>query len=157
MSYKITQHQTRKTRMIELSLSADQTISVGQIVLFDTIRASHVGHGVSLSSGIIQLDQTRNYWMQASMDVTRASYTSDAEFTFYNASGTAMTAAEGAFPAVWEYHSPTPASGRANATYTAAYVSTGTTESAVSLRASSISSASVINSQGFKILIVEVE
>lgn len=157
MTYKITQYQTRKTRMIELSLSADQTISVGQVVLFDTIRASHAGHGVSLSSGIIQLDQARNYWMQASMDVTRASYASDVEFTFYNASGTAMTAVEGAFPAVWEYHNPTPSGGRANATYTATYVSTGTTESAVSLRASSIFPASTINSQGFKILIVEVE
>lgn len=157
MTYKITQHQTRKTRMIELSLSANQTINVSQTVLFDTIRASHAGHGVSLSSGVIQLDQTRNYWMQASMDVTRASTSSNLKFTFHDSSGTAMTAAQGAFPCEWEYYSTTPASGRPNATYTATYVSTGVTESAITLRATTIATGSTINSQGFKIIILEVE
>lgn len=157
MTYKITQHQTRKTRMIELSLSADQTISTGQTVLFDTIRASDAGHGVSLSSGSIQLDQTRSYWLQASLDVTRASTASSIKFTFHDSGGTAMTATQGAFSCEWEYYSATPAAGRPNATYTATYVSTGVTEPAITLRATTIFPASTINSQGFKIIILEVE
>ena len=84
MTYKITQTTALDVRLIELSHSSAQTVSSGSTVAFDTLTASDAGHGVNLSNGVISLDTSRRYWIQASMHVDRASTTSSWEFAFFD-------------------------------------------------------------------------
>lgn len=147
--------QMGQTALIELSLSSSQTAATGQIVLFDTIRASHT-HSVSVdASGNISLSTSKAYWMQASIDVSRSSTTSSWQFGFCDSSGTVIAPADGGFDAEWQYHSPTVDDDQPNATFTATYVSSSPLSS-VNLKALNLAALSTIL-VGTRVLIIEQE
>lgn len=109
--------------MIEVTLSSAQTASQGDFVLFDTIRATG-SHGVSVNSstGELSLDTTRQYYIQASIDVDRSSTTSSWRFAWVDSSGNEISAADGGYDAEWTWHaSSATATNVPNATYTAIY------------------------------------
>lgn len=155
MTYRITTSKTVTTRMIELSLSAPQTASSGDVVVFDVVRASHTGHGVSVSNGTISLDTSRSYWVQASIDVSRSSLTSSWAFAFYDSSSLQIVVDDGGFPAQWEYHSSSLGVDQPNATFTATYVALSPVAS-LTLRAVTLATSSTINT-GTRIFILEAE
>lgn len=147
--------QIGKTALIELTLSNSQTASTGDIVLFNTVRASHT-HSVSVdASGNISLDTSKAYWIQASIDVSRSSTTSSWRFAFCNSSGTVIAAADGGFDAEWQYHSPSVHDDSPNATFTATYVSNSPLSS-INLKALSLAASSTIL-VGTRVLIIEQE
>lgn len=158
MTYNIGREtEVKKTRAIQLSLSADQTASAGDTVLFDTITASHTDHGVSLSSGVITLNASRAYWLQASIDVTRSSATSSIKMSFYSGS-TALTSADGAGFAQWQWFDSSGALyGKPNATFTATYISNSSHATDLNLRADVLNANSTLNVAGTKLLIIETE
>lgn len=147
--------QMGQTALIELSLSSSHTASTGDIVLFDTVRASHT-HSVSVDiSGNISLSTSKAYWIQASIDVSRSSTTSSWRFAFCNSSGTVIAAADGGFDAEWQYHNPATSDDVPNATFTATYV-TNSPLSSINLRALSLATSSTIL-VGTRVLIIEQE
>lgn len=155
MSFNNHQIERFGTALIELSLSASQTASTGDIVLFDTIRASHT-HSVSVDvSGNISLDTSKAYWIQASIDVNRSSTTSSWQFAFCDSSGTQIDPADGGFEAEWQYHSTSTSVNAPNATFTATYVSL-TPLSSINLKALTLNASSTIN-VGTKLIIIEQE
>lgn len=158
MTYNIGREtDAKKARAIQLSLSSDQTASAGDTVLFDTITASHSDHGVSLSSGVITLDPTRAYWLQASIDVTRSSATSSIKMSFYSGSSP-LSSADGAGFAQWQwFDSNGPLYGRPNATFTAVYVSCSAHATSLNLRADVLNASSTLNAAGTKLFIIETE
>jgi hypothetical protein len=152
MSYNNIEINEVSTIAIELSLSASQTVGAGDKVIFNTIRASHSGHGVSVDAfGNITLNTNRKYWIQASFDITRSSTTSDIRLDFADSSGTALDYVDGAFPAEWEYHVATSAG--PNATFTATYV-TKAPLSSINLKVTTIAANSTVN-VGTRVLILE--
>lgn len=114
--------QSRKTVMLEATLSSAQTASQGDIVLFDTLRATST-HGVSLnaSTGEITLSNAKDYYVQASIDVERSSTTSSWRFVWVDSTGSEIDADSGGFDAQWDYHTASNSAGVPNATYTAVY------------------------------------
>ena len=144
--------RNKNVSVIELRHSADRTVSVGDAVLFDTLK-SEGAHGVSVdNSGNITLDTSREYWIQACFDVDRSATTDSWAFDFYNAStGTVLGTSDGAFQAQYDYASTT---GKVNATFTAAYVQTAPIGSIV-LKATTMTNASTLKS-GTRIIIIEV-
>lgn len=159
MTYHIgRENVAAQTRAIELSLSSDQVLNQGDVIPFDTITASHVDHGVGLSSGVITLDQTRSYWLQASFDITRASATSSIKVSFYGPSNALLTAADGAGFAQWQWFDSSGAVyGKPNATFTATYVSSDNHATGLTLRPDILANGSTINAVGTKIIILEAE
>lgn len=88
-------------RFIEIYLSADQSISTATAttVDFDTIRGDS-GHGVSLVSGgngRIRFSADRHYWCFGNIAIDRDSTTTTYEASFFNTSGTELTAEQGNF------------------------------------------------------------
>jgi hypothetical protein len=143
--------------MIEVSLSAAQTASAGDYVLFDTIRATG-SHGVSVNSstGELTLDTSKQYYVQASIDVSRSSTTGSWRFTWVDSSGTEITVDLGGYDAEWNYEPPATTTGGGNATYTAVYQpGLGETQSPIRLKATTLSPASSILT-ATKLLILEV-
>lgn len=99
MSYK--NSRSYVTRFVELSLSADQSISSTSATLvdFDTIRGD-VGHGVSLVSGgngRIRLSGGRHYHIVGSATLDKDTSGDQYSARWYNTSGTELNAADGAF------------------------------------------------------------
>lgn len=97
MTYKAT--NTFTTHFIELTLSADQTVtSASTLVNFDTIRKDS-GAGVSLvsgGSGRIRLSGGRSYWIQGCIAIDRTSTADDYTGKWYDTSGTELTESSGA-------------------------------------------------------------
>lgn len=94
-------HSKYTPRFIQISLSADQSISVdtATLVAFDTISGDS-GHGVSLVSGgggRIRFSANRNYWCFGTIAIDRDSVTTNYTASFFNTSGTELTAEEGNF------------------------------------------------------------
>lgn len=99
MSYK--NSKSYVTRMIELSLSSDQSISSTSetLVDFDTIRGDS-GHGVSLVSGgngRIRLSGGRHYHIVGAASLDKDTAGDPYSTRWYNTSGTELTESEGAF------------------------------------------------------------
>ena len=154
MSYNNTKTNQVSTIAVELSLSSSQTVSAGDKVIFDTIRATGAGHGVSVNgSGNITLNTGRKYWMQASFDISRSSTTSSIRLDFANSSGTALDHTDGAFHAEWVYHSSSVGPAQPNATFTATYV-TEAPLSSINLKLTTVASNSTVN-VGTRLLILE--
>jgi hypothetical protein len=94
-------HSSYTPRFIELSLSADQSISSASdtTVDFDTIRGD-AGHGVSLvagGNGRIRFSADRHYWCFGTAAIDRDSDTTNYDASFFNTSGTELTAEQGNF------------------------------------------------------------
>jgi hypothetical protein len=157
MTYKMSTEITaqKSTRMIELSLSADQSAAAGDTVAFNVLSASHADHGVSIdASGNITLHQRRSYWVQASIDVSRGATGSGFTFAFYdNATGTQISVSDGGFPATWVWHNKSYTGGQPNATFTANYVSLNPLGE-ISLRAQTLVAGSSVLT-GTRIIIIE--
>lgn len=143
-------HKTVPITMIELSLSSPQTASSGSMVLFDTIRATGA-HGVSTNAttGEVTLNTAKHYYVQASIDVTRSSTSSNWRFAWVDSTGTEISATDGGYDASWEY------STTSNATYTAVYQSTAPLSS-IRLKATTLNTNSTIN-LSTKVLILEAQ
>jgi len=99
MSYKNT--KTYVTRMIQISMSADQSISASTATLldFDTI-AGDTGHGVSLVSGgngRIRLSANNHYYCVGFAALDKDTNTDTYRVKVYNTSGTQLTESDGAF------------------------------------------------------------
>lgn len=137
------------TSMIEASLSSAQTVSSGDMVLFDTIRATH-SHGVSLNAttGEVTLDTSKHYRIQASVDVTRSNTSTSYRFAWIDSSGVEISAADGGYDASWNLSST------ANATYTAMYQSVSPV-SPIRLKVTSVSANSTLN-LATKLIILEI-
>lgn len=143
--------------MIEVSLSSAQTASAGDYVLFDTIRATG-SHGVSVNSstGELTLDKSKQYHVQASIDVSRSSTTGSWRFAWVDGSGAEISADLGGYDAEWNYVPSGTTAGGGNATYTAVYQSgLAPAESPIRLKATTLSPASSILT-ATKLLILEV-
>ena len=143
----------RNTVMIELSHSTNQSVASGGAVLWDTLRASG-SHGVSVDgSGNITLDTGREYFIQASFDVTRASTSDSWAFDFYNSgTGTVLAVSDGAFAAQFASVGTSTAT---NATFTAAYIATSPLSSVV-IKATTMTTTSTLNANS-RVIIIEVE
>ena len=144
--------------MIEVTLSSAQTASQGDFVLFDTIRATG-SHGVSINSstGELSLDTTKQYYVQASIDVDRSSTTSSWRFSWVDSSGGEISADDGGYDAEWTWHTSSATSTNVpNATYTAIYQpSQYQTQTPIRLKATVLSPTSSILT-ATKLFILEV-
>jgi len=143
---------SRPTTIIELTNSSNQSVSAGDALLFDTLRASGA-HGVSVDgSGNISLDTNKEYFIQASFDVVRGTTSDSWAFDFYNATtSTVLAVSDGAFQAQWDAVTSTT---RTNATFTAAYVQSAPISSIV-LKATTMSSTGTVTTNT-NIIIIEV-
>jgi len=144
--------KSRSTAIIELTNSSNQSVSVGDALLFDTLRASGT-HGVSVDgSGNISLDTSKEYFIQVSFDVERGTTSDSWAFDFYNATtSTVLAVSDGAFQAQWD---AVPTTTRTNATFTAAYVQSAPISSIV-LKATTMSSTGTVTTNT-NIVIIEV-
>jgi len=135
--------------MIEVSLSSAATVSTGSMVPFDTVRATG-SHGVTVNSstGEVTLDTSKQYYIQASVDVSRSSTTTGFRFAWVDSTGTEIGVASGGYDAQWDYNN------NSTATYTAVYQST-TPVSPIRLKVDSISASSTLN-LATKLFILEV-
>lgn len=136
-------HQRVPMRMIEVTKSSAQTAGSGDIVLFDTIRATG-SHGVTVNSstGEIGLDTAKQYRVQASIHVDRSSTTSSWRFAWIDANGNEISAADGGYDAEWTWHASS-ATSAPNATYVAMYQSNSPIGS-IRLKATLLSASSSI-------------
>ena len=69
---------TTATRFIEFSLSSSQTVSVGNIIKFDSsTKRTTGGDSVSYDSatGVLSLSSSKNYWVQAAVHCQRSANT----------------------------------------------------------------------------------
>ena len=99
MSFKNSKHYI--TRLVELSLSSNQTISStsATLVNFDTVRGDS-GHGVSLVSGEngrIRLSANRNYYIVGSATMDKDLASDQYSARWYDTSGTELGTSQGAF------------------------------------------------------------
>ncbi|MGA1738682.1 MAG: hypothetical protein ACO4AM_05325 [Candidatus Nanopelagicaceae bacterium] len=83
MSYLASRKYTSNCIWIEFSKSSTQTVSAGDIILFDsTTKRSTGSDGVSVNSstGVISLSSSKRYWIQASIAIER---TSNSEYQIF--------------------------------------------------------------------------
>lgn len=147
--------KTVQTTIIEVTKSTSQTASAGDIVLFDTIRATG-SHGVTANSstGVIGLDTSKHYHIEASIHVDRSSTTSSWRFAWVDSTGTEISAADGGYDAEWTYYANTAAFDVPSGTYVAVYQSTDPL-SEIRLKATLLGASSSILTQT-ALIIVEV-
>lgn len=140
-------HKIVPMRMIEVTKSSAQTASSGDIVLFDTIRATGT-HGVTVNSstGEIGLDTSKHYHIEASIHVDRSSTSSSWRFAWVDSNGTEISATDGGYDAEWTWHSSGTSTGTPNPTYVAVYQSASPL-SAIRLKATLLNASSSILTQ----------
>lgn len=142
-------------QLIEVTLSSDQTASSGDVVLFDTIRATG-SHGVSVNAttGEIGLDTSKHYHIEASIHVERSSTTSSWRFAWIDSNGNEISAADGGYDAEWTFYSDSSANNVPSGTYVAVYQSTAPLSS-IRLKATTLAASSSVLTQT-ALIIVEV-
>jgi hypothetical protein len=147
--------KTVPIQLVEVTLSSDQTASSGDVVLFDTIRATG-SHGVSVNatSGEIGLDTSKHYHIEASIHVERSSTTSSWRFAWIDSSGNEISAADGGYDAEWTYYSNPLDFNVPSGTYVAVYQAT-TPLSSIRLKATTLATSSLVLTQT-SVIIVEV-
>lgn len=158
MTYKLNNtasaYQPLGTKMIEITLSASQTLSAGGIVAFDTLSCETTpALSLNTSTGEITLASDKSYYIEASIDVTRSSTTSSFEFAWIDSSGTVIPISDGGFDANWVFH--TISQTGPTSTNVANYVTNSPT-SAIRLKAITLSASSTIL-QGTRVFIIEVD
>mgnify|MGYP003135359556 CR=1 FL=1 len=99
MSFK--NEQSYVTRLVELSMSSDQSVSStsATLVNFNTVRGDS-GHGVSLvdgENGRIRLKSNRYYHIVGAVTMDKDSAGDQYSARWYNTSGTELGASQGAF------------------------------------------------------------
>lgn len=139
------------TTIIEISKSTSQTASAGDVVTFDTLRATSTGHGVSINSttGEISLTSGREYQVTASLDVNRSASNDSFRFAWIDSSGTEITVNNGGYDANFK------SSSVESSTLTAVY-QPSTLTSPIRLKAFNLGSSSTIN-VSTSVTIIEVK
>lgn len=94
---------------VEYTQSSAQTLSnLGSDITWDTKRTTG-GDSISINSstGVITLDTSKRYWIQATISVDRSS-NGDWAFEFQTGAGVSLTQSEGGFKAIYveDYTSP---------------------------------------------------
>ena len=86
---------------VEFTQSSAQTISSGTDITWDTKRTTG-GDNISVNSstGVITLDSSKRYWIQATIGVDRSA-TGDFAFEFQTGAGGSLTPSQGAFPMLY--------------------------------------------------------
>jgi hypothetical protein len=141
------------TTLIEITKTSSQTASTNSIVLFDNIRATSTGHGVSINSstGEISLAANREYQVIASLDVDRSSTTTSYQFAWIDSNGAVISVDDGGYDANFVYSSSE------SSTMTAVYQPSPLTSAVtIRLKALSLSASSTINTNT-SVLILEVK
>lgn len=142
------------TKMIEITLSASQTLSAGGIVVFDTLSCETTpALSLNTSTGEITLASNKSYYIEANIDVTRSSTTSSLEFAWIDSGGTVIPISDGGFDANWVYHSVNSVG--PTSTNVANYITNSPT-SAIRLKAITLNASSTIL-QGTRVFIIEVD
>ena len=91
---------TRKSdcTWIEYTQSSAQTISTGTDIVWDVERSTSTpAMSINSSTGVITLDSSKRYWIQASINVIRTDI-GHIQFSFKTSAGASLTQAEGNFP-----------------------------------------------------------
>lgn len=133
MTYKLfagtgtTGTAAKPTRLIELSSGINRSVSTGSALLLATIRATGAGHGVTVdaTTGEISLPSGYDYYVQASIEIDRNANTDSFRIAFYDTGGTEITAADGGFDCVYDWHSSSTQLNVPNSTLSAVYAGTG--------------------------------
>lgn len=97
MSYLLTRNSN--CALIEYSMGTTQTISNNEIIKFDSSTKRTTGNdGVSYNSttGVLSLDSTKRYWVQASVAIKRSSNT-DYGVRWFTSSGGELDQDDGSF------------------------------------------------------------
>ena len=147
------------TRIYELSLSTSQTVSSGDVIKFDTVRATSSGGGVTNDSttGAITLSTSYRYFIQCSIDVTRASNTDSIRVAFFDSDLDAEIGInDGGYDSTWTYHAPSSTTTQPNATLHAEYIPTSTAVSPIKVKVFDVGNNSEINTN-FSMIIVETK
>lgn len=86
---------------VEYTQSSAQTISSGTDIIWDTSRSTG-GDNISINSstGVITLDSSRRYWIQATINVVRSA-NGNIGFEFKTGAGGSLTQAQGNFPMLY--------------------------------------------------------
>jgi hypothetical protein len=86
---------------VEFTQSSAQTISSGTDITWDTKRTTG-GDNISYNSstGVITLDSSKRYWIQATINVVRNG-NGNIGFEFKNGAGGSLTQAQGNFPMLY--------------------------------------------------------
>lgn len=86
---------------VEFTQSSAQTISSGTDITWDTKRTTG-GDNISINSstGVITLDSTKRYWIQATINVVRSG-NGNIGFEFKTGAGGSLTQAQGNFPMLY--------------------------------------------------------
>ncbi len=89
---------------VEFTQSSAQTISSGTDITWDTKRTTG-GDNISINSstGVITLDSSKRYWIQASINVVRSG-NNDFAFEFQTGAGGSLTESDGSFPVLYIEH-----------------------------------------------------
>jgi len=147
----------RPTTLIEITKSSSQSAITGDNITFDTLRATRSSHGVSLnvSTGEISLSPNYDYWIVASVDVTRGNSVDSYRIAFTDGGGTEITASNGGFDAVYAWHPTSSTTNIPNYTLSATLMTTDA-PSSVFLKAMALVSGASINANT-SILICEVQ
>lgn len=83
---------------IEYTQSSAQTINTGTDIVWDVERSTSTpAMSINSSTGVITLDSSKRYWIQASLNVIRTNI-GHIEFSFKTSTGGNLTQADGNFP-----------------------------------------------------------
>jgi hypothetical protein len=147
---------TRPTRLIELTRNSNQSISAGSALILNTVRATDSTHGVTVdgTTGEITLPPWCDYYIQASIEVDRASNSDSFRIAFTDSNGVEIPASDGGFDCIYEWHDSSLTTNVPNFTMTAVYVSTAPLDS-IYLKCFSMASGSVMTKET-SILITQV-
>lgn len=148
---------TATTRIYELTLSTDQTVNAGDVIKFDTMRTTSAGGGVTnnSSTGAITLSNSYHYWLQCSIDITRASNLNSLRVAYFDSDNdTELTVSDGSYDATWTYHASGSVSGQPNATLQAEYIPASTAVSPIKLKVFDVGDNSLVNTN-CSLIIVE--
>jgi hypothetical protein len=146
----------KPTRLIELTSGINRSVSTGSALILATIRATSAGHGVTVNSttGEITLPGGFDYYVQASIEIDRNANTESFRIAFTDSGGTEITAADGGFDCVYEWHSSSTTTNVPNFTLSAVYASASPLSS-IFLKCMSMTAGSVMTTNT-SIIIVQV-
>jgi len=146
----------KPTNLIELTRGINQAVTTGTALILPTIRATSSGHGVIVSNttGEITLPGGYDYYVQASIEIDRNANTESFRIAFTDSGGTEVTAADGGFDCVYEWHSSSTTTNVPNFTLSAVYASASPLSS-IFLKCMSMTAGSVMTTNT-SIIIVQV-
>jgi|DEB0MinimDraft_3_1074331.scaffolds.fasta_scaffold22572_4 hypothetical protein len=98
MSYLYEELSSTRVNVVvsEFTKSSDQSMSSGDVLTFDTVRSTGSSTiSINSSTGVITPTAGYSYWLLLSEDGERSSTSANFSFSFYDQSGTLLTASSG--------------------------------------------------------------